>query len=57
MMIDALESVTAITSAGAASGFQLRFSGQQQQVGTNTIFLIAVGQKHSAGTRRRCAWC
>ena len=49
MMIDALESVTATTSAGAASGFQLRFKVNSKSE-LNTIFLIAVGQNTSAGT-------
>ncbi|MCZ4304110.1 hypothetical protein O4G98_05135 [Zoogloeaceae bacterium G21618-S1] len=49
MMIDALESVTATTSAGAASGFQLRFKINSKSE-LNTIFLIAVGQNTSAGT-------
>ncbi|MCB1939354.1 MAG: hypothetical protein KDF24_14735 [Rhodocyclaceae bacterium] len=49
MMIDALESVTATTAAGAASGFQLRFKINSKSE-LNTIFLIAVGQNTSAGT-------
>ena len=49
MMIDALESVTATTAAGAASGFQLRFKVNSKSE-LNTIFLIAVGQNTSAGT-------
>ncbi|TVT72099.1 MAG: hypothetical protein FHP92_15290 [Denitromonas halophila] len=49
MMIDALESVTATTSAGSASGFQLRFKINSKSE-LNTIFLIAVGQNTSAGT-------
>ena len=49
MMIDALESVTATTAAGAASGFQLRFKINSKSE-LNTIFLIAAGQNTSVGT-------
>ena len=49
MMIDALDSVSATTAAGAASGFQLRFKVNSKSA-LNTIFLIAVGQNTSVGT-------
>lgn len=49
MMIGALDSVTATSAAGAASGFQLRFKVSNKSE-LNTIFLIAVGQNTSVGT-------
>ncbi len=49
LMINALESVTATTAAGAASGFQLRFKVNSKSE-LNTIFLIAAGQNTSVGT-------
>ncbi len=49
LMIDALESVTATTASGAASGFQLRFKVNSKSE-LNTIFLIAAGQNTSVGT-------
>ncbi len=49
LMINALESVTATTAAGAASGFQLRFKINSKSE-LNTIFLIAAGQNTSLGT-------
>ncbi|MFC3284024.1 hypothetical protein [Litchfieldella rifensis] len=49
MMIDALDSVTTTSAAGAASGFQLRFKVTSKSQ-LNTIFLIAVGQNTSVGT-------
>lgn len=49
MMIDALESVSATTAAGASSGFQLRFKINSKSE-LNTIFLIAAGQNTSVGT-------
>jgi len=49
MMIDALDSVTATSSADASSGFQLRFKVNSKSE-LNTIFLIASGQNTSVGT-------
>ncbi|WP_416138198.1 hypothetical protein ACM26W_17210 [Halomonas sp. HK25] len=49
MMIDALESVSVTSAAGASSGFQLRFKVTSKSE-LNTIFLIAVGQNTSIGT-------
>jgi hypothetical protein len=49
MMIDALDSVTATSSADAHSGFQLRFKINSKSE-LNTIFLIASGQNTSVGT-------
>jgi len=49
LMIDALDSVTATSSADANSGFQLRFKVNSKSE-LNTIFLIAAGQNTSAGT-------
>jgi hypothetical protein len=49
MMIDALDSVTATSSADANSGFQLRFKINSKSE-LNTIFLIASGQNTSVGT-------
>lgn len=49
LMIDALESVTATTASGSASGFQLRFKVNSKSE-LNTIFLIAAGQNTSVGT-------
>jgi hypothetical protein len=43
LMIDALESATVTSAAGAASGFQLRFKINSKSE-LNTIFLIAAGQ-------------
>lgn len=49
MMIEALESVTVTSEAGATSGFQLRFRVNSESE-LNTIFLIAVGQNAGLGT-------
>lgn len=49
LMIDALDSVTATSSADANSGFQLRFKVNSKSE-LNTIFLIASGQNTSVGT-------
>ncbi|MDI5986287.1 hypothetical protein QLQ85_15950 [Halomonas sp. M4R5S39] len=49
LLIDAFEQATVTSSAGAASGFQLRFKiSSRSQL--NTLFLIAVGQNTSVGT-------
>jgi hypothetical protein len=47
-MIDALESVTATSSADSSSGFQLRFKINSKSE-LNTIFLIAAGQNTNVG--------
>ncbi|MDN3556270.1 hypothetical protein [Halomonas maura] len=49
MMIEALESVTVTSEAGATSGFQLRFRVNSESE-LNTLFLIAVGQNTGLGT-------
>ena len=49
MMIDALESATVTSAAGANSGFQLRFKINNKSE-LNTIFLIAAGQNTTVGT-------
>jgi hypothetical protein len=49
LMIEALDSVTATTSADSSSGFQLRFKINSKSA-LNTIFLIAAGQNTSVGT-------
>ncbi len=49
MMIDAFESATVTTAAGAVSGFQLRFKINSRSE-LNTIFLIAAGQNTTVGT-------
>lgn len=48
LMIDALESVTATSSADSNSGFQLRFKINSKSE-LNTIFLIAAGQNTNVG--------
>ncbi|MGF1643981.1 MAG: hypothetical protein ACFCUJ_10075 [Thiotrichales bacterium] len=48
-VLDALESVTVTSAAGAASGFQLQF-GFHSKSELNTIFLIAAGQNANLGT-------
>jgi hypothetical protein len=48
LMIDALESVTATSSADSSSGFQLRFKINSKSE-LNTIFLIAAGQNTNVG--------
>ncbi len=48
LMIDALESVTATSSADSNSGFQLRFKINSKSE-LNTIFLIAAGQNTNLG--------
>lgn len=48
LMIDALDSVTATSSAESNSGFQLRFRVTSKSE-LNTIFLIAAGQNTSVG--------
>lgn len=49
LLIDAFEQATVTSSAGAASGFQLRFKVSSRSQ-LNTLFLIAVGQNTSVGT-------
>lgn len=49
LMIDALDSVTATSSADSNSGFQLRFKVNSKSE-LNTIFLIAAGQNTTVGT-------
>lgn len=49
MMIDALDSVTVTSAAGASSGFQLSFRINSKSE-LNTIFLIAAGQNTSVAT-------
>ena len=48
LMIDALDSVTATSSADSNSGFQLRFKVNSKSE-LNTIFLIAAGQNTNVG--------
>ncbi len=48
LMIEALDSVTATSSADSNSGFQLRFKVTSKSE-LNTIFLIAAGQNTSVG--------
>jgi len=49
LLINALDSVTATTSADSGSGFQLRFKVTSKSE-LNTIFLIAAGQNTTVGT-------
>jgi hypothetical protein len=49
LMIDALESAAVTSTAGTASGFQLRFKVNSKSQ-LNTIFLIAAGQNTSIAT-------
>ncbi len=48
-IVNALDSVTATTSADAASGFQLNFKVTSKSE-LNTLFIIMAGQNTSAGT-------
>jgi len=49
VMIDAFEQASVTSTAGAASGFQIRFKVNSKSE-LNTLFLIAVGQNTSIGT-------